>query len=61
MRRYFFDVTNGNTLRMRLGMNSNLFKPREDMLWQWHGNCRDTNCRSPLLGTSSWSSMKAAS
>jgi hypothetical protein len=30
MPRYFFDVTNSNTL----GKNSNLFKPREDMLWQ---------------------------
>jgi hypothetical protein len=49
MPRYFFDVTNSNTL----GKNSNLFKPREDMLWQRPGNCHDTNCRAPLLGTSS--------
>jgi len=42
MPRYFFDVTNSNTL----GKNSNLFKPREDMLWQRHGNCHDTNCRA---------------
>ena len=49
MPRYILDVTNSN----RLGKNSNLFKPREDMLWQRHGNCHDYWMATPN-GTASF-------